>query len=132
MPTLTTAAPAVANTSHPQPTEGTAAPRGPAINLRDDTRDLEALTWDLTVHHMYQAFAQCAFPTPAQAVKSGSSEALARVRTSAARHAVDNIRAALQRIESGTYGMCQQCGCVITADRMRACPTTRWCAACQA
>jgi RNA polymerase-binding transcription factor DksA len=128
MPALTTDA--HANTSHPQPTEGSAAPRGPSFGLRDHTRDLHALAWDLTLHHMYQAFAQCAL-TPAHAVNSGRSDALARVRTSAARHAVDDIRAALQRIESGTYGMCQQCGCAITADRMRACPTTRWCAACQ-
>jgi hypothetical protein len=31
--------------------------------------------------------------------------------------------AVLSDTESGTYGICQQCGCAITADRMRARPT---------
>jgi DnaK suppressor protein len=70
-------------------------------------------------------------PNVDHAGDTGRSEELAEVRMAAAWHAVEDIRAALRRIESGTYGMCQQCGCVIAADRMRAHPTTRWCALCQ-
>jgi RNA polymerase-binding transcription factor DksA len=103
----------------------------PPIGVRDEKRDINSLVWDLTVHELHQAFARCAFPTLAQAGGTGRSEDLTQVRMAAARHAVEDIRAALRRIESGTYGMCQQCGRIIAANRMRARPTTRWCAVCQ-
>ncbi|MGX6607721.1 TraR/DksA family transcriptional regulator [Micromonosporaceae bacterium Da 78-11] len=132
MPTRTTDTRSGAVTPGPQPK--VIAPCRPSMStngVRDENRDLDALVWDLTVHQMYRAFAQCVFPIPAQDGESGGSEALARVRVSAARHAAEDIRAALRRIESGTYGTCQQCGCIIAADRMRSRPTSRWCAGCQ-
>jgi RNA polymerase-binding transcription factor DksA len=93
--------------------------------------DALALTWDLTIHQLHQAFARC-LATPSTDVRDASaSQELARIRLAAARHAVDDIQAALSRMARGTYGMCQQCGCRITADRLQASPTTRWCAACQ-
>ena len=67
---------------------------------------------------------------PAAPVFAGSQE-LARTRLAAARHAVDDIQAALSRMARGTYGRCQQCGQRITADRLQASPTARWCVACQ-
>ncbi|GLZ02032.1 TraR/DksA C4-type zinc finger protein [Actinoplanes sp. NBRC 103695] len=106
-------------------------PAVPLLDLPDEQRDLHTLAWDLTVWQLHQAFVQCAFPNPEQDAATGRCEQLARVRMAAARHAVEDIRAALRRVESGTYGMCQQCGCIIAADRMRARPTTRWCAVCQ-
>jgi RNA polymerase-binding transcription factor DksA len=109
------------------PTRTTTPPTG----VRDEQRDINALVWDLTVHQLHQAFARCAFPAPHQPRAPGRSEDLSRVRIAAARHAIDNIWAALRRIESGTYGLCQQCGCIIAADRIHARPTTRWCTICQ-
>ncbi|MCU7730316.1 hypothetical protein ODJ79_41920 [Actinoplanes sp. KI2] len=103
----------------------------PPIGVTDKERDIKALAWDLTVHQLHKAFARCALPTPDQADETGLSEELARVRLAAARHAVDDVRAALRCIESGSYGMCQQCGYMIATDRMRDRPTTRWCAVCQ-
>ncbi|WP_229070910.1 TraR/DksA C4-type zinc finger protein [Actinoplanes sp. DH11] len=103
----------------------------PPLAIRDEQRDVNTLAWDLTVHQLHQAFARCAFPNPDRAGESERDEDLVRVRMAAVRHAVEDIQAALRRIESGTYGMCQQCGCIIAADRIRARPTTRWCTVCQ-
>lgn len=103
----------------------------PPLDLPDEQRDLHTLAWDLTVQHLHQAFVDCAFPIPEQTRDAGRREQLAHIRIAAARHAVEDIRAALRRIESGTFGMCQQCGCVIAGDRLRARPTTRWCSVCQ-
>jgi RNA polymerase-binding transcription factor DksA len=103
----------------------------PPVGMRDKQRDLNALTWDLTVHQLHQAFARWAFPEPAAAGGDERAAELARVRVAAARHAVENMRAALRRIEAGTYGICQQCGGTIATDRMQDRPTTRWCTACQ-
>lgn len=102
-----------------------------AVGTPDEQRDVTALAWDLTVHHLHQAFARCAFPALNQADEAGRADELARVRVAAARHAVEDIRAALRRLDAGTYGMCQQCGCMIAADRLRERPTTRWCTVCQ-
>jgi hypothetical protein len=93
--------------------------------------DAVALTWDLTVHRLHQAFARCIAPPVAGVLVAGVSQELARIRLAAARHAVDEIRAALHRMAAGTYGVCQRCDCMIAADRMQAAPTARWCAACQ-
>jgi RNA polymerase-binding transcription factor DksA len=103
----------------------------PPIGVRDEQRDINALVWDLTVHQLHQAFARCAFPVSDRPRATDRFEDLSRVRIAAARHAIEDIRAALRRLESGTYGMCQQCGCIIAADRIRARPTARRCTICQ-
>jgi RNA polymerase-binding transcription factor DksA len=41
------------------------------------------------------------------------------------------IEAALDRIERGTYGICQDCGCPIAADRLSAAPWVACCGACK-
>jgi DnaK suppressor protein len=48
-----------------------------------------------------------------------------------ARLALDEITAALTRIESGTYGTCQRCGAPIGEDRLDALPRARYCIECQ-
>ena len=93
--------------------------------------DALALTWDLTVHQLHQAFARCIAPPLTGVLDGGASQEMARTRLAAARHAVDDIQAALSRMASGTYGVCERCGCMIAAERMQASPTARWCAACQ-
>jgi RNA polymerase-binding protein DksA len=44
-----------------------------------------------------------------------------------ARDTLAEIEAALQRIEDGTYGICEVCGKPIGADRLSAIPWTRLC-----
>jgi DnaK suppressor protein len=41
------------------------------------------------------------------------------------------IEQALERIEDGTYGICESCEAEIAADRLRAMPFTRLCVQCQ-
>ena len=40
------------------------------------------------------------------------------------------LRAAMQRLEQGTYGLCERCGQPIHPDRLAALPGTRLCIAC--
>lgn len=44
-----------------------------------------------------------------------------------AQQTLDDVNAALQRIEDGTYGTCEACGKPIGADRLEAIPWTRLC-----
>ena len=44
-----------------------------------------------------------------------------------AQQTLDEINAALQRIEDGTYGTCEMCGKPIGAERLEAIPWTRLC-----
>ena len=43
----------------------------------------------------------------------------------------DDLRGALQRIRSGTYGRCVECDGAIAASRLVALPETRYCIACE-
>lgn len=45
---------------------------------------------------------------------------------------LDQIAAALRRVEAGTYGQCEDCGEVIDERRLRALPATPFCTGCQA
>lgn len=47
------------------------------------------------------------------------------------RHQLDEIDAALGRLEAGTYGVCARCSCAIPLARLRARPTARFCVPCQ-
>jgi DnaK suppressor protein len=47
-------------------------------------------------------------------------------------HEIDAIRAALARIEAGTYGNCTGCGEAIAQARLQALPTTPVCIECAA
>ena len=48
----------------------------------------------------------------------------------AADERVWNLDQALVRLERGVYGICESCTVRITLERLRATPTTRWCARC--
>lgn len=41
------------------------------------------------------------------------------------------VRAALERLEAGTYGKCESCGEEIPLDRLEAIPTARLCVGCK-
>ena len=47
-----------------------------------------------------------------------------------ARATIGALKAALRRLEAGTYGSCAQCGAAIPAARLRALPTAATCTAC--
>lgn len=44
--------------------------------------------------------------------------------------ALDEVEAAIARLEKGTYGRCERCGQPIAADRLEAKPAARRCIAC--
>ena len=46
-------------------------------------------------------------------------------------HLIKKIQAALQRIEDGTYGICDECGEDISISRLKARPVTRLCIKCK-
>jgi RNA polymerase-binding transcription factor DksA len=46
------------------------------------------------------------------------------------REKVESMRAALQRIEEGTYGICQRCGARIDRARLEIIPHARFCIGC--
>jgi hypothetical protein len=71
--------------------------------------DPVALVWDLTVHRLQRAFAECLATRPAThggptlpALPAQAST----VRLAATRHAVDDIQSALRRMAAGSYGTC--------------------------
>ena len=44
---------------------------------------------------------------------------------------LEQLEAALQRIEADTYGICRECGCDIPRARLEAVPTTQVCVPCK-
>jgi DnaK suppressor protein len=53
-----------------------------------------------------------------------------RLAADRARHTVDELEHALDRIADGTYGRCQRCAGPIPLERLDAIPHTRYCVAC--
>ncbi|HZD70506.1 MAG TPA: TraR/DksA C4-type zinc finger protein [Actinomycetes bacterium] len=47
------------------------------------------------------------------------------------RDALHEVQDALQRMEAGTYGVCQRCGNPIPEERLEALPATRLCISCK-
>ncbi len=47
------------------------------------------------------------------------------------RKLISKIDKAMQRIEDGSFGMCEECGCEISARRLEARPVTTLCIACK-
>lgn len=58
----------------------------------------------------------------------GEAEALAGELT----ETLENVEAALVRLDAGTYGTCERCGQEIAADRLDAMPMANHCMACAA
>lgn len=57
-----------------------------------------------------------------------------RIRSlmASSRAAMDEVDAALARMEAGTYGVCESCGGAIAPERLEALPTTTVCVSCKA
>ena len=64
-----------------------------------------------------------------QAAELAAQDALAPLESAHIAEA-NSIRAALTRIETGSYGVCTNCGCDIPAARLAAMPTAMACVAC--
>lgn len=64
----------------------------------------------------------------------GATIAFERTQVSAlvrqAEHDLAEIEAAHDRVEQGTYGVCEICGAPIGEGRLEARPATRWCIRC--
>jgi DnaK suppressor protein len=60
-------------------------------------------------------------------VQDGITAAVARMRS----ESLQLIRAALQRLDEGTYGICAECGADIPEARLRALPFALRCRACE-
>jgi len=64
----------------------------------------------------------------------GSTVAFERAQLSTmvvqARKRLDEIEAALGRLSTSTYGLCERCGCAIADERLAVLPMTRHCLAC--
>lgn len=72
------------------------------------------------------------FPEPAdRAALESDRNATLRIRDRE-RKLINKIEEALQRIDDGVYGVCEECGEEIGVDRLRARPVTTLCIACKA
>ena len=76
----------------------------------------------LEVHHVGARSEDAA----TEAATSIVSRLEARVRRE-----LEELEQALERLESGTFGLCEGCAEQIPLRRLRAVPTTRYCLACQ-
>jgi RNA polymerase-binding transcription factor DksA len=61
----------------------------------------------------------------------GVEREIAAAVESNAREALEDIAAALARLDDGSYGLCRTCRLPIAPERLEAMPETRWCVACQ-
>lgn len=72
------------------------------------------------------------FPEPAdRAALESDRNATLRIRDRE-RKLINKIEEALQRLEDGIYGVCEECGEEIGVDRLRARPVTTLCIQCKA
>jgi DnaK suppressor protein len=94
-----------------------------------------ALAWDLRVHELERAFALSIAPqvsTPSESVREWTAQerALACVRIAATQWAIQEIEAALTRIEDGEYGDCEWCTRPIPHELLAVAPMRRLCRQC--
>ncbi len=55
---------------------------------------------------------------------------LAEAGAARARDTISDIEHALERLDAGTYGSCEECGAAIPFERLEAIPAARFCVAC--
>lgn len=82
-----------------------------------------------THHHLYEREERVSanFSDQSQEMES---QALVSALDVEGREELKLIEAALERISSGTFGICQQCGEEVQAARLEALPYTRYCINC--
>lgn len=72
------------------------------------------------------------FADPADRATAESDRAFTLRLRDRERRLIRKIQAALQRIDDGTYGICEECGEDISLARLKARPVTRLCINCKA
>ncbi|MDE5833422.1 MAG: RNA polymerase-binding protein DksA [Desulfovibrio sp.] len=72
------------------------------------------------------------FADPADRATAESDRAFTLRLRDRERRLIRKIRAALQRIDDGVYGVCEECGEDISLARLKARPVTRLCINCKA
>jgi DnaK suppressor protein len=67
-------------------------------------------------------------------IGEGTTEAIERLSTTAAARSIStslaDVDRALEKVDAGTYGACDDCGDTIPAERLEARPTTAVCVRC--
>ena len=97
-----------------------------------DTSSAAPSTWDRFrtlletqraefVREREEALAECAQSVP---------DPVAQRRASDLKDTIEQVDAALARIDAGTYGVCAQCGTAIPEERLELRPFTATCVAC--
>jgi DnaK suppressor protein len=61
----------------------------------------------------------------------GGSPEISMTLTVGARTALNEVLAALHRLDAGTYGRCENCGATISVERLEVLPQTPVCMTCQ-
>ena len=72
------------------------------------------------------------FADPADRATAESDRAFTLRIRDRERRLISKIRSALQRIDDGSYGICEECGEDISVARLKARPVTRLCINCKA
>jgi RNA polymerase-binding transcription factor DksA len=70
-------------------------------------------------------------PSADASASSGASDDVAHALRRGARFALAEIEAALKRMDSGRYGICQECDSAIAIERLEILPMAALCLSCQ-
>ncbi len=71
------------------------------------------------------------FPDPLDRALSESNKSIELRKRDRERKFIQKIQIALQKIENGTYGICEKCGEYITEERLKARPEANMCIICK-
>lgn len=112
----------------------------PARPARDvlAAKRLESTRAILDLTHDFQSVVRASTDTNAddEHDPEGSTIAFERAQLAAlldsARHELDEIDSALDRLDTGGYGWCEHCGVAIASERLLARPAARQCVTCAA
>jgi DnaK suppressor protein len=110
---------------------------GALVPAGDDGVDLRAVSKELHEQRLFRIEQLAGLGDRATEASPGASEdgtplgAVTRSLIAAARFALADIDAALERIEDGRFGRCDRCHAAIPPGVLRAVPTIRTCLLCQ-
>ena len=107
----------------------------PTARFRGTDSDLQALRAGLEQHRRFRVeqlrALTASVQTEAPASAAGPQSAVTLALREAAAAVLVDIDAALLRIKSGRYGLCQECGAGIPLAQLQALPMVSYCGPCQ-
>ena len=116
------------------PPAASADARGAALSPGQKVRLRERLTerWQAEVTHITELSLRLhdRLDAAPDGDANGIDERAMVTEVSAARFTLEEIEAALGRLEAGTFGTCQACGTGVPFERLEAMPHVRYCAGC--